>query len=164
MTARAVAAAAAPPRQRRRRPLTPVSERPPTSPGFHAPQPPPLDRRSRPSRPCRPPLPLRPTGHPGRAPSPVPPCGGRGQSASSASPTCAHPSARPVGPCGPAHLLERKYPFPSRFEATPDQQAAIGPRMAAELTTSRLFGAPPPHSISGLRGSLLVKVTGTEVP
>lgn len=33
-------------------------------------------------------------------------------------------------------FLEREYPFPSRFETTPNQQAMVGSRPAAERTTS----------------------------
>ncbi|MFJ8509624.1 stealth conserved region 3 domain-containing protein [Streptomyces avermitilis] len=45
----------------------------------------------------------------------------------------------PPSASAPAALhtfLERKCPFPSRFEATPNQQATISPRLAAERTTS----------------------------
>ncbi|WP_338932164.1 hypothetical protein WEB32_23705 [Streptomyces netropsis] len=45
-------------------------------------------------------------------------------------------SARPAAQVALHTFLERKYPFPSRFEATPNQQATIGPRLAAERTTS----------------------------
>lgn len=46
------------------------------------------------------------------------------------------PSARPSAQAAFHTFRERKHPFPSRFKATPDQQSTIGPRMAAERTTS----------------------------
>ncbi|MEV0777908.1 hypothetical protein [Streptomyces sp. NPDC050428] len=45
-------------------------------------------------------------------------------------------SARPSAKAALHTFLERKYPFPSHFEATPNPQATIGPRLAAERTTS----------------------------
>ncbi|MBO0653735.1 transposase [Streptomyces triculaminicus] len=58
-------------------------------------------------------------------------------STSSASPTWTHPpSARPSAQAALHTLRERKYPFPSRLEATLNQQTTIGPRLAAERTTS----------------------------
>ncbi|MGW7673771.1 hypothetical protein ACWGJX_42855 [Streptomyces sp. NPDC054775] len=46
------------------------------------------------------------------------------------------PSARPSAQAALHTFLERKYPFPSRFGATPNEQVAIGPRLTAERTTS----------------------------
>ncbi|MEU9050249.1 hypothetical protein AB0D37_07570 [Streptomyces sp. NPDC048384] len=45
-------------------------------------------------------------------------------------------SARPSAHAALHTFLERRYPFPRRFEATPNPQATICPRLAAERTTS----------------------------
>ncbi len=43
----------------------------------------------------------------------------------------------PVCPQAALHtFLECEYPFPSRSESTPNKQATIGPRLAAERITS----------------------------
>ncbi|MBW5483701.1 hypothetical protein [Streptomyces bambusae] len=49
------------------------------------------------------------------------------------------PSARPSAQAVLHAFLERKYPFPSRFEARPNRQTMIGPRLTVERTaTDRL--------------------------
>ncbi|GAA2303950.1 hypothetical protein SVIO_083340 [Streptomyces violaceusniger] len=69
-------------------------------------------------------------------PSPVPPGGGEDIHPSCLADVDTPPSARPSAQAGLHTFLERKYPFPNCFEATPNQQATIGPRLAAERTTS----------------------------
>lgn len=117
---------------------------------------PPLESSQRPSRPRRLPLPQRPIGHPKRASSPVPlPAGEDIDFVYLSEDT--PPSARPSAQTALHTFLQRKYPLPSRFEATPNQQATIGPHLTAEPTTSWPLGAHPPYSASDLRAPFLLK-------